>query len=49
MDAFVAAHPRGRHGTVDYEFAPFGLDPHEIRAAASFYSDRFEIPVEDRW
>jgi hypothetical protein len=49
MDAFVATHPRGRYGTVEYDLAPFGLDPHEIRDAAAFYRERFAIPDEDRW
>ncbi len=49
MAAFVAAHPRGRHGTVEYEFDQFGLDPQEIRRAAGFYVDRFGISFESRW
>ncbi|MFM8304213.1 MAG: sulfotransferase family protein [Actinomycetota bacterium] len=46
MDRFVAEHPRGRHGTVDYDITQFGLDPAERRAALRFYSDRFAVPDE---
>jgi hypothetical protein len=49
MDEFVTAHPRGRHGTVVYDFAPFALDPAEIRTRAGFYTERFAIPLEERW
>ncbi len=31
MAAFMAAHPRGRHGTVHYDLADFGLDAGERR------------------
>lgn len=47
MDGFVAAHPRGRHGTVVYDLAPFGLDRAERRGALRFYTDRFGITLED--
>jgi hypothetical protein len=41
MRAFLDAHPRGRHGTVVYDLADFGLDPAERRRALSAYADRF--------
>jgi hypothetical protein len=41
MAEFVAAHPRGRHGTVVYDLADFGRDPVERRAALRFYAERF--------
>jgi hypothetical protein len=41
MDTFMAAHPRGRHGTIVYDLADFGLDPAERRAALRPYVDRF--------
>jgi Sulfotransferase family len=47
MDQFMLDHPRGRHGTVDYDLAQFGLDRVERREALRFYSDRFGVELED--
>jgi hypothetical protein len=44
--AFMAAHPRGVHGTVEYDLAQFGLSADEIRAACRFYVDRFGVALE---
>ena len=41
METFIADHPRGRHGTVVYDLADFGIDPVERRAALRSYTDRF--------
>lgn len=41
MSTFMAAHPRGRHGTVVYDLTDFGLDPAERRRALQFYAERF--------
>ncbi len=46
MDAFMAEHPRGRHGGVIYELADFGLDREERRRALRFYMERFEVREE---
>jgi len=46
MDAFMADHPRGRHGTIRYDLADFGLDRTERRAALQFYVDRFGVQLE---
>ncbi len=46
MDQFVADHPRGRHGAVEYDITQFGLDPVERRAAMRFYTDRFAVNLE---
>lgn len=46
MAAFVADHPRGRHGTIVYELKQFGIDPAERRQALAFYTDRFGITLE---
>ena len=46
MDQFVADHPRGRHGAVEYDITQFGLDPVERRAAMRFYTDRFGVNLE---
>jgi hypothetical protein len=46
MASFMAAHPRGRHGAVEYDLAQFGLDAAERRHALSFYTDRFGVTAE---
>jgi hypothetical protein len=45
--AFMAAHPRGVHGTVEYDLAQFGLDAGGIRRACADYVDRFGVALED--
>ena len=40
---YVATHPRGRHGTVEYEYAALGIDPAERATALAFYADRFGV------
>ena len=46
MDAFMATHPRGRHGGVVYNLSEFGLDEAERRQALQFYVDRFNLELE---
>ncbi len=46
MAAFMAQHPRGRFGAVEYDLAQFGLDPTERRRALSFYTERFGVTLE---
>ena len=46
MDAFMADHPRGRHGGIRYDLAALGIDVEERRAALQFYVDRFGIESE---
>jgi hypothetical protein len=46
METYVMEHPRGRHGTVVYDLAQFGLDERELRDALRFYIDRFGIEEE---
>jgi len=46
MEAFVAAHPRGLHGRVEYHPEEFGIDLTATRAAMSAYIDRFGVEVE---
>jgi LPS sulfotransferase NodH len=48
MDTFRQEHPRGRHGTVNYDPAALGIDPDERRQALTFYADRFDVALEDR-
>jgi hypothetical protein len=46
MDGFMVANPRGRHGGVTYDLGQFDLDRDELRAALSFYTDRFGLTEE---
>jgi len=46
MRAFMADHPRGRHGRVAYELEDFGLERRERLDALAFYIDRFGVPIE---
>jgi hypothetical protein len=46
MHAFMAEHPRGKFGTIDYDLAQFGLDPGERRRALAFYTERFAVTAE---
>ena len=46
MTGFMATHPRGKYGTVEYDLAEFGLDPAERRSALAFYTDRFGVTLE---
>ncbi len=41
MTAFIAAHPRGRHGEVIYDFGALGLDPDDVAQRLSAYRQRF--------
>ena len=47
MEAFMAGHPRGRHGTVRYQPEILGIDPDERSAALAFYTERFGIERDD--
>jgi hypothetical protein len=49
MDAFMAEHPRGKFGGVQYDLDQLGLDAADIRSAAQPYIERFAVPLEDRW
>ena len=42
----MAAHPRGRYGTVAYDLSQFGLDEAERRRALAFYTERFGVTAE---
>ena len=46
MDAFMAEHPRGRHGGVIYDLADFDLDRDERRSALQFYVEHFDVDEE---
>jgi Sulfotransferase family len=46
MRAFMAEHPRGKFGAIEYDLTEFGLDPLERRKALSFYSGLFGVTSE---
>jgi hypothetical protein len=47
LDEFMAAHPRGKHGRLEYDIrAHFGLDPDVLRTRFDYYFDRFPIRAE---
>jgi hypothetical protein len=46
MVKFMAEHPRGRFGAIEYDLAQFGLDPAERRRALAFYTERFGVTGE---
>ena len=46
MTDFMADHPRGRHGAVNYDLAQLGLDRAERRQGLAFYRDRFKLREE---
>ena len=41
MASFIADHPRGRHGGVDYDLADLGLDPDDVAQRLRAYRERF--------
>jgi hypothetical protein len=43
---YLDSKPRGRHGTIEYDLARFGIDPAERRDALRFYTDRFDLAAE---
>ena len=43
MTRFMADHPRGKFGAVDYDLAAFGLDPGALRRQMAFYTERFGV------
>ena len=47
MEAFIAAHPRGRHGGVRYDLAgDFDLDAAVLRERLRDYTDAFGVTLE---
>jgi hypothetical protein len=47
MGDWLDAHPRRRHGEPDYRLATFGLDVDAVRAQFRFYTDEFDVPIEE--
>jgi len=46
FEAYQAANPRGRHGTIDYQLTDFGLDAAALRARLAAYVERFAVEPE---
>jgi hypothetical protein len=47
LDAYMAAHPRGKHGRVVYDLpGDFGIDPDSLRERFAFYFERFPVQAE---
>ncbi len=49
LEAYMKAHPRGKHGRIVYDLrGDFGVDPSELRERFDFYFDAFPVKVEAR-
>jgi hypothetical protein len=46
FEAYQAANPRGRHGSIDYRLADFGLDADALRTRLRSYRERFAVVDE---
>lgn len=46
IDAYAAAHPRGKHGTHRYSLEEFGLTPERVRERFGAYLERFPMAPE---
>jgi hypothetical protein len=46
LAGYLAEHSRGRHGTVEYDLAMFGIDPGHLRRETRAYMERFGIVEE---
>jgi hypothetical protein len=46
MTRFIADHPRGKFGAVEYDLAAFGLDQGALRRQMDFYTERFGVTRE---
>jgi hypothetical protein len=46
MHAFLAAHPRGKYGAVEYDLATFVISRDERRTSLRSYVERFGVEEE---
>ena len=47
LQAFLDAHPRGKHGRIVYDLqGDFGVEPAALRARFDFYFKQFPVQVE---
>jgi hypothetical protein len=47
MDAYMAANPKGKHGSHSYELAEYGLTKEGVHAEFAEYIERYRIPTKD--
>ena len=47
MNAYLAANPKGKHGSHSYSLAEYGLSTNGVRAEFAEYIARYRIPVKD--
>lgn len=45
IEAHIAAHPKGKHGSHDYSLEEYGLDPVALRERFAPYIERFQLSV----
>ncbi len=43
LEHYLATHPPGRHGKIDYQLSDFGTTDEEIRERFRFYTDAFDV------
>ena len=46
MGAFMADHPRGKFGAIEYDLGQFGLERPALRQQLDFYTERFGVTRE---
>jgi hypothetical protein len=47
LDAFMAEHPRGKHGRLAYDLrGDFGVEPEAVRERFRYYFERFPVAAE---
>jgi hypothetical protein len=46
MQAYIAANPKGKHGTHSYDLAEYGLSVEGVRERFKGYIERYDIPVK---
>jgi hypothetical protein len=46
MTRFMADHPRGKFGAIEYDLTEFGLDAAVLRRRMDFYTKRFGVTLE---
>jgi hypothetical protein len=44
--AYLAANPRGKHGSIVYDLADFGLDAGDVERMLGGYRERFALPAD---
>jgi hypothetical protein len=43
MEVHLAANPRGKHGTHEYDLDRYGLSEGRVRDRLAWYIDRFDL------